>query len=127
MTATPGAHLAYEHEVELEAAPDTIGPRITAVRDACTSERFGACSVLAIEATNGEYGRSYITVRAVPQAIEPLVALASDGANPKRRTTKAEDLADAVADVAQRRDLATRQRERLLELSERRDLGVGDI
>ncbi len=123
----PGALLAYEHEIQFKVAPDTMNRRITAVQTACNEEKFGACSVLGINSSSGEYATASIVLRVAPAGVEPLVALASQGSAIDKRVTKAEDLADAVADVAAQQDLLRRQRETLLTYVARKDLAVGDM
>lgn len=123
--AKPGSMLAYEHALTFETPAQALQERVDAVRAACTEERFGACSVLAIE-SSGER-RAALSLRAVPAAIDPLVELAGSGGRQIERQTRAEDLADAVQDVESQRDLLTRQRTQLLAFTERRDLGVSDL
>lgn len=122
-----GSLLAYEHEVAFEVPPDTMMRRIGAVQAACNEERAGACSVLSIDSTAGNYPKASITVRVVPAGVEPLVALAGEGAAIESRSTTAEDLAAAVADVVSRQDLLRRQRETLLAFVARKDIPVGDM
>lgn len=93
---------------------------VPAVHAACTEERFGACSVLAVESRDEHMA---LRLRAVPAAIDPLIALAGSGGRQIERQTRAEDLGDAVQDVESQRDLLTRQRSQLLTFTERRDLG----
>ena len=50
-----GGFLAYTHSVNFEVDPDSIGGRISALQSACNEERFGACSVLAVESTSGRW------------------------------------------------------------------------
>jgi len=123
----PGALLAYEHELRFSVAPETMNRRITAVQTACNQEKFGACSVLGIESSSGDYASASIVLRAEPAGIESLVALAGEDAVVEKRTTKAEDLADAVADVKVQQDLLKRQRETLLIYVARKDLAVADM
>lgn len=126
-SAQPGALLAYAHEITFKVAPDSMTRRISAVQEACNKAQFGTCSVLEIEANAGDYPAANIVVRAEPAAIEPLIALAGDGAAIASRKTTAEDLADAVADVASQRDLMQRQREVLLGYIARKDIAVADM
>ena len=121
------AFLAYAHTVRFEVEPASIAGRISALQSACNDERFGACSVLAMESTSGRQAIGSIAMRVVPSAVEELVKLGADGAEIASRRTSAEDLADAVADVADSQDLLTRQRAKLLEFSERKDLAVADL
>ena len=122
-----GGFLAYTHSVKFEVDPGSIGGRISALQSACNEERFGACSVLAVESTSGRQATGSIAMRVVPAAVEELVKLGADGAEVASRRTSAEDLADAVADVTDSQDLLTRQRAKLLEFSERKDLAVTDL
>ncbi|MDP2325843.1 MAG: DUF4349 domain-containing protein, partial [Gammaproteobacteria bacterium] len=115
-----GAFLAYAHVVRFEVEPAGIAGRISVLQSACNDERFGACSVLAMESTSGRQAKGSIAMRVVPAAVEELVKLGADGAEIASRRTSAEDLADAVADVADSQDLLTRQRAKLLEFSERK-------
>lgn len=127
LASKAGGFLAYTHTVGFEVDPDSIARRIAALQSACTDERFGACSVLELESTSGRAARGSIAMRVVPAAVEELVKLGADGTEVASRRTSAEDLADAVADVTDSRDLLTRQRAKLLEFSERKDLAVTDL
>lgn len=122
-----GGFLAYSHSVKFEVDPDSIGGRISALQSACKDERFGACSVLTVESTSGRHATGSIAMRVVPDAVEALVKLGADGSQAASRRTSAEDLADAVAAVTDSQDLLTRQRAKLLEFSERKDLAVTDL
>ena len=121
------AFLAYEHEVRVDLGDNSIGTHVDAVREACTTERFGACSLLSVQQSAGNYPRGEIVVRIVPSGVEPLVKLASEGGTIGNRATHAEDLADAVADNAHRRELLTNQRARLEGFQARKDLAVADM
>lgn len=127
-TAKPGSFLAYEHEIRFQVAPDTMKRRVADVQVACNEERFGACSVLAIENSTGDaYFSARIAVRVAPSAVEQLVALAGDDKELVRRATRAEDLADAVADVTAKQDSLNRQRTTLLGYLERKGIAVADM
>lgn len=126
-TAKPGALLAYEHHIWFRVAPDSMTRRISAVQAACNEERFGACSVLGIDASTGDDASATIKVRLVPTGVEKLVALAAEGDTASKRQTQADDLADAVADVASQQDLLSRQRETLLGYVQRKDIAVADM
>lgn len=121
-----GAYLAYEHTVSIEVASDAINSRVEAVRAACVEERFGSCSVLRIDSSSGKYPSGGLSLRVVPAGVEPLVALGSDGGRVGYRQTRAEDLAEAVADVARQKQLLELQRDKLAEFQSRADLTVGD-
>jgi hypothetical protein len=123
----PGSFLAYEHEVSIRLPASAISAHVAAVRDACMSERFGDCSVLSEEQGAGESPSGNLKLRAAPQAIQPLVKIASEGGEISQRSTHAEDLADAVKDNGLRRLRLQAQHQKLGELLERRDLKVEDM
>ncbi|WP_111981736.1 DUF4349 domain-containing protein [Dyella jiangningensis] len=122
--AKAGAKLAYEHAVGIELPKAQIDARVGAVREACETQRFGACNVLRI--TQGEW-RSSLVVRATPGAVEPLVGMAGQGGKFVSRETHAEDLADAVNDNQRKQAQLDAYARRLDELASRRDLAVADL
>lgn len=123
----PGGFLAYEHEVSIRLPAAAIAAHVAAVRDACMSERFGECSVLGEEQGAGESPSGSLKIRAVPQAIQPLVKIGSAGGEISQRSTHAEDLADAVKDNGLRRQRLQTQHQKLSEILERRDIKVEEM
>ncbi|MGH8029141.1 MAG: DUF4349 domain-containing protein [Arenimonas sp.] len=123
----PGSFLAYEHEVELRMRADALAPRVAAVRKACMDERFGACVVLAEEQGAGESPHGRLQVRAVPAAVDGLVTLAAEGAEIAQRSTRAEDLGDAIRDNSLRQRRLKLQHEKLSELAEHRDAKLEEL
>ena len=117
-----GSFLAYTHDATIRVAADRIGERVGAVRDACMARRFGECTVLGESQQAGDYPSGMLQLRAEPKAIQPLVALAAEGAELASRSTSAEDLADAVRDNGLRRARLEKQHARLLEFIDRDDL-----
>lgn len=121
-----GAFLAYEHTVSIGMPEDAISGVISTVRSACIEARFGACSVLRVEESSGAYRNDSVVVRIVPEGVEPIVKLAAKGGSIGSRSTKAEDRADAVADIARKTELLTKQREKLSEYENKKDLPLAD-
>lgn len=117
-----GSFLAYSHVATIRVDAAGIGPRVDAVRDACMKKQFGECTVLGESQQAGDYPNGMLQLRAEPKAIQPLVALAADGAELASRSTTAEDLADAVRDNGLRRARLEKQHARLLEFLDREDL-----
>lgn len=117
-----GSFLAYTHDATIRVAAARIGERVGAVRDACMARRFGECTVLGESQQAGDYPNGMLQLRAEPKAIQPLVALAAEGAELASRSTSAEDLADAVRDNGLRRARLEKQHARLLEFIDRDDL-----
>lgn len=122
------SHLAYEHHIEVVLQGDAaLSARMDAVRGACVEGRFGTCSLLGIEQSQGGHRHGRLILRAVPDAVEPLVAMAADNARIGHRRTKAEDLGAAVADTGQQLAKLHAQRTRLEALQSRSDLAVSDL
>ncbi|HHK1507514.1 TPA: DUF4349 domain-containing protein [Pseudomonas aeruginosa] len=121
-TGKPGTALAYEHRVGIRLSAARIDAQLAASRDACNSERFGQCDVLAIEQRGGIGHYAELTVRIVPDGVEKLVAAAAEGGTLESRQTRAEDLAQAVADTRLQREYQTLQ-----QYQGRKDMSVGDL
>ncbi len=127
MTAPKGALLAYEHEVAIELGADAIPARLAEAQAACSTQKFGDCSVLSVQQQGGEYPSGGLSVRIAPAGVEPLIALASRDADVGSRSTRAEDLAQVVHDTTQQRVRLQGEHARLLEFQQRRDLAVADM
>ncbi|MGG2397637.1 DUF4349 domain-containing protein [Pseudomonas sp. SH1-B] len=121
------SYLAYEHHVGIEISSERIGERIAATREACLSERFGACSLIAAQQSTGRNPRGELTLRIVPDGVEALTGLASEGGELISRTTRAEDLAQAVADNRRQHEQLLRQQQTLQQFEKRDDLAVTDL
>nr|AOH37482.1 hypothetical protein BGP89_08240 [Luteimonas sp. JM171] len=121
------AMLAYEHHAGIQLPAGEIPARLEQVQAACADARFGACVVLAVNQQGGERPSASATLRIVPEGVEPMIALAGDGARLGSRSTHAEDLAVAVRDNAATRDRLAREMERLQQFQQRPDLSVSDM
>lgn len=123
----PGTSLAYEHTVSVSIAEDALAEGMKSVREACSDERFGNCSLLQFEESRGRYPGGVIAVRVAPEGVEPMVALASREGSIGSRRTHAEDLAIAVAEASQQHEQLDAQRNQLFEFKNRKDLAVADM
>lgn len=122
--AKSGALLAYEHSLGIRLPAEAIAGRVATLQQACETARFGACNVLRVEQTAHD---ALLAVRIVPEGVEPMAALASQGGKVGLRQTTAVDLADAVGDIRRQRELLERQAQHLAELAARKDLAVADL
>ncbi|MDO5505939.1 MAG: DUF4349 domain-containing protein [Pseudoxanthomonas suwonensis] len=125
--AALGATLAYEHSAQVKIAPALIPERVQQVRTACEEARFGQCVVLTVEQQGGDWPRASLGMRMVPEAVEPTVAMATDGVELGSRSSRAEDLAVAIRDNDLVRERLGRERDQLLAFQQRRDLAVADM
>jgi hypothetical protein len=122
----PGSSLAYEHTVHIALPGQRIEERMQATRAACLDQRFGACTLLSFEQDAGENATGSLMLRVLPAAVEPLTALAGEGGEFGSRLTRADDLAEAVADTTSQIERLQLNREKLLQLQVRADLSVAD-
>ncbi|PPU35425.1 MULTISPECIES: DUF4349 domain-containing protein [unclassified Xanthomonas] len=125
--AAQGNALAYEHDVRIELPADQIDQRIASVRTACQNAQFGSCALLAVEQEGGRDASGSVRVRVVPDGVEPLVQLAGQHGEVAARSTRAEDLAQQIADTGLAQARLQKEHARLLELQQRRDLSVTDL
>lgn len=119
--------LAYEHDVSIRLDAKVLPARMLAVRDACSSQKLGACTLLGEQQDAGDMPSGSLRMRVAPATVEPLVKLASHDAEIGQRNTRAEDLADAIADTQLRQRRLQSQHAKLLELLERKDIKVEDM
>lgn len=122
-----GAFLAYEHTVRIGLDADAVAKQVDAVREACASERYGACSLLSAQVDSGTRIGGEVAVRIVPAGVEPLVKLAAEGGAIRSSATRAEDLAQPIADNERQRSLLSHQRAKLEEFQSRKELAVADM
>jgi hypothetical protein len=123
-TFAPAAMLAYEHSLSIKLPAERIPERLLAAREACATARFGECHILNI--TQSQYYAS-LTVRMLPAGVEPLIALAGEAGEITSRSTRAEDLSEAVKDNRQKQAQLDAYAKRMEELSRRHDIGVADL
>lgn len=127
LASPEGAYLAYEHDVQLRLPGEQIPARLKAVADACQGAKFGDCAVLQMSQGGGAFESASIELRIAPQGVEPIIALASDKGEITARNTRAEDLAQQVADTRLVQARLQNEHERLLDYQKRRDLAVADL
>ncbi|HIE5097826.1 DUF4349 domain-containing protein [Stenotrophomonas maltophilia] len=123
-----GAFLAYEHDVQVQLDAAQIAPRIQQVAQACQSAKFGDCAVLQVDQrSSGDQPSGEVKVRIAPKGTEPLIAMAGAGGTLQSRNTRAEDLAQQVADTALTRARLEKEHARLLSYQDRKDLKIEDL
>ncbi|KRA41794.1 hypothetical protein ASD72_14460 [Pseudoxanthomonas sp. Root630] len=127
LKSSAGEFLAYEHNVTLRLDAERIPARVQALQDACMRKQHGDCTVLEVSQRGGDHPRGMLTVRIVPAGVEPLIAAASEGADPGDRSTRAEDLAESVRDNALTRSRLQKELSGLQAFQQRRDLSVADM
>jgi len=125
--APEGTFLAYEHDARVRLPGARIPAHIAAVRDACQQARFGDCAILDISQRGGTLPGGAVTLRTAPGGVEALLRLAGEGGEVVSRSTRAEDLAQQVADNRLTQARLENEHARLLEYQRRADLKVADL
>lgn len=127
-TGAAGTSLAYEHSVALELPEAGLDARMAGLREACTAQRHGDCSLLRFEDNARGNGRGGMVVaRMAPEAVAPWLAQASEGGRVVSSSTHAEDLAERVRDLDRQRRRIEAQQARLDELEARGPLSASDL
>jgi hypothetical protein len=122
-----GSQLAYQHDVTVRIGPSSVAGNLARTREACVAQKFGQCEVLGEQLEAGEVPSGQLSMRAVPDAVSPLVGMAANGGKVAERRTSAEDLAEAVRDNGLRRKRLELQHAKLSEILSRRDAKVADL
>jgi hypothetical protein len=139
-TTIQAAKLAYRHDLQLEMPAANIAPRYErAVKD-CQENAALNCVILNAAIRMGDRTEdaspsASLTVRLPHNAVAPFEAAllaplpgeASGDAVVRSRTTTAEDLANAIADVDRRQAQLSDYRDRLGALAKRDDVTVEDL
>lgn len=91
--------LAYEHEVDIDTAPDRVASIQAAGLRACR-DATAACTLLASSIEGEPNAAATLKFRARPDVIPTLVAAMGQHAELARQSTRAEDLSAPIADAA---------------------------
>jgi hypothetical protein len=117
-TATQSRQLAYEHFVDIDAAPD----RVKAIHDAglaaCRAAAAG-CTLLESRIDSEPEASAELKFRARPDVVPTLLAAMGNKAELTRRSTHVEDLSGPIADTARQLAMLDDYRSRLEALRSR--------
>jgi uncharacterized protein DUF4349 len=132
--------LAYSHEMRLDMPAASVEARYDRAIKKCLDEAKFNCVVLntsfgTAELTGAPHPSAALTVRLAHDAVAPfeadlLAPLPGEAANDavlRSRSTTADDLTAAIADVERRQAQLADYRDRLIELSKRPDVKVEDL
>jgi hypothetical protein len=123
-----GATLAYEHEVSIELDRKLLPTRLREIESACAAGKPEGCTVLEVSLRTQEgYFTGTIRMRLAPSGVNPTIEQASQGGKLFSRSTRAEDLAQPIADTQRRLALMTTHRDRLAEIMKNKDLKVDQL
>jgi hypothetical protein len=132
--------LAYSHDMRLDMPAASVEPRYDRAVKACLDDAKLNCVVLntsfdVAELAGAAHPNATLTVRLAHDAVAPfeaalLAPLPGEAANDavlRSRSTTADDLTAAIADVERRQAQLADYRDRLIELSKRPDVKVEDL
>lgn len=123
-----GATLAYEHNLSVEMDKELLPTRLREVEAACNADRASGCTVLEVAlSSDQDLPSGNIRMRLAPAGVEPLITLASKDVEVTGRNTRAEDLAEPVADTERQLALMTLHRDRLTEFMKNKDIKIEQL
>jgi Domain of unknown function (DUF4349) len=108
--------LSREHSAEIDVPESDLTASFRRVTDRCTADSEHHCVILQSDLSSGQYPSALVKLRIDPTGVDDLVSFASSFGKLQRRSTKAEDLADAIADTHARIEMLTAYRKQLLDL-----------
>ena len=117
--AGPARQLAYEHEVDIDTAPERVATTQAAGLRACRDATAAACTLLASSIEGEPNAAATLKFRARPDVIPKLVAAMGQHAELARQSTRAEDLSAPIADAARQLAMLDDYRTRLEALRSR--------
>lgn len=120
--------LAYEHTVSIETNKEVLPTRLREIEEACNADRASECTILDVSLhSQQDLPSGSIRMRLVPAGVEPIIALASKDGKVIGRNTRAEDLAEPVADTERQLALMTMHRDRLTEFMKSKELKIDQL
>ena len=106
--------LSREHSVTVEVPETALDSRFQRLADRCTTDSAHHCTISDV--STGQFASGLIKLRIDPGAVEELIAFAASLGRLEHRSTKVEDLAEAIQDTQSRVQMLTNYRKQLLEL-----------
>ena len=108
--------LSREHSVTVEVPETELDTRFQRLADRCKTDAAHHCTILQSDVSTGQFASGLIKLRIDPGAVEELIAFAASLGRLEHRSTKVEDLAEAIQDTQSRVQMLTTYRKQLLEL-----------
>jgi Domain of unknown function (DUF4349) len=108
--------LSREHSATIEVPETELDARFQRLADRCKSDSAHHCTILQSDVSTGQSASGLIKVRIDPGAVEELIGFAASLGRLEHRSTKVEDLAEAIQDTQSRVEMLTNYRKQLQEL-----------
>lgn len=120
--------LAYEHSVSIELDRKLLPARLREIESACATNTPVECTVLEVNLHGqDDVFSGTIRMRIAPQGVDSTIQAASQGGELTSRATRAEDLAQPIADTQRKLALMTTHRDRLAEIMKSKDLKIEQL
>jgi hypothetical protein len=118
---TEQAHgtLSREHSVTIELGESELRPNFQRLTDRCVMDSANHCTILQSDVSSGQFPSGLMKLRMDPNAVEDFIGYAASLGRLEHRSTRVEDLADAIQDTQARIAMLTTYRKQLLELQGR--------
>jgi hypothetical protein len=120
--------LAYEHTVSIELGRKVLPARLREIESACAAGQPVECTVLEVSLdSHQDVSSGIIRMRIAPAGVNSTIEAASQGGKLTMRSTRAEDLAQPIADTQRKLSLMTTHRDRLAEIMKSKDLKIEQL
>ena len=108
--------LSREHSVTIEVPESDLHSGFQRLTDRCTADSAHHCTILQSDVSTGQFPSGLIRLRIDPNAVEDLIGFSAGLGRLEHRSTRVEDLAEAIQDTQARIEMLTTYRKQLLEL-----------
>lgn len=125
--AEVGGTLAYQHDVVVELSADLLEPRLRELETACRTHAGATCTIMNASLRSQYVPQASIRMRLARTGVDSMIERAAQGGSLISRSSKAEDLAQPIADTDRKLALLQMHRDRLAELLKSKDLSVEQL
>lgn len=108
--------VSREHSVTIEIAESDLRSSFQRLTNRCTADAANHCTILQSDVSSGQFPSALVKLRIDPPAVEDLIGFAASLGRLEHRSTRVEDLAEAIQDTQARIEMLTAYRKQLLEL-----------
>jgi hypothetical protein len=108
--------LSRDHSVTIEVPESELHARFQRLTDRCSADSADQCTILQSDVSSGQFPSGLVKLRIDPKAVEGLIDFAASLGRLEHRSTRVEDLADAIQDTQSRIEMLTTYRKQLLDL-----------
>lgn len=116
------AHVAYEHEIEMEVPSGHLRQVATAVQQACAALPERGCTLLESSIRSGFDAGAVVRMRVAPEGVNKVLASLDGRGKIMAQSSKGEDLAEPIEDGDRKMGMLTTYRDQLQTLARQRAL-----